>query len=273
MLDNLLYSVEMSSCKNVVSGMDKEEFLKFLKDTRRTRPSPKSQIGHVRLFEEFLQKEKGSKPLEEATSEDLKEFAGWEDSSVSTTAHALVNGIRNYYRFLSNEDLVKVAGELYAEYCEHQRQISKRTWTERWLIDMMKGLDEHVDDDTRTKLMHLCGRACFNTPWHQAEFKRWKKLHKQSKDLDDFLDKLEKANPNWFKREGKIIQATFEFLDGCVCPVIKKIPHDSLSGTWCLCSVGLHKALFEETLGRPIEVVLEESRRTGADKCKFRITL
>jgi hypothetical protein len=253
--------------------MDKEKFLELLKETKRTRPNPKGQINHVKVLEDFLQREKGGKPVEEATSRDLREFAAWKKKSPATAAHALVYGIRNYYRFLSKENLVKVAGELYAEYCENQRRSSKRTWTERWLIDMMKGLDEHVDEETRIKLMYLCGRACFNTPWHQAEFKRWKELHEQSKDLGDFLDKLEKANPNWFKREGRIMHATFEFLDGCVCPIVKKIPHDALSGTWCLCSVGLHKALFEETLGRDVEVVLEESRRTGAEKCKFRITL
>lgn len=129
------------------------------------------------------------------------------------------------------------------------------------------------DEETRTKLMHLCGRACFNTPWHQKEFKKWKKLREQSKDLEDFLTKLEKANPDWLKREGNMVHATFEFLDGCVCPIIKKIPHNDLSGTWCLCSAGLHKAFFEEILGRPVEVVLEESRRTGADSCKFQISL
>jgi hypothetical protein len=254
--------------------MDKEDFLKFLKETKRTRPNPKSQVTHVESFQDFLQKEKGGKSLEEATSEDLREYATWEESSRSTAAHALIHGIRNYYRFLSKENMVKTSGELYAEYCEHQRQTSKRTWTERWLIDMIKGLDEHVEEGSKTKLMDVCGRACFNTPWHQAEFKRWKKLHEQSENIEDFLDKLEKANPNWFKREGKnIIHATFEFLDGCVCPIVRKIPHDALSGTWCLCSVGLHKALFDETLGRPVEVVLEESRRTGAEKCEFLITL
>lgn len=69
--------------------MDKEEFLKFLKETKRTRPNPKSQIGHIQLLEEFLQKEKGGKSLEKATQEDLKAFALWEESSRSTTAHAL----------------------------------------------------------------------------------------------------------------------------------------------------------------------------------------
>jgi hypothetical protein len=225
--------------------MEKDKFLAFLKEEKRTQPKPKSQIGHIQLLEEFLQKEKDGKPLEKATSGDLREFALWEKSSRSTNAHALVNGIRNYYRFLAKENIVQKAGELYAEYCENQRQTSKRTWTERWLIDMFTGLDEHFDEETRTKLMHLCGRGCFKTPWHQAEFKRWKKLHEKSKDQEDFLDKLVEANPNWFKREGNVIHATFEFLDGCVCPITKKIPHDGLSGTWCLCSVGLHKALFE----------------------------
>lgn len=254
-------------------NVDKKGFLKFLSETKRTRPNPKSQIGHVRLLEEFIHKERGGKSLEEAKPEDLKTFVAWEGTSRSTTAHALVNGIRNYYRFLSKENMVRTSAELYAEYCENQRQASKRTWTERWLISMLNGLDEHVDEETRTKLMHQCGRACFNTPWHQNEFNKWKKLHERSRDLDDFLTKLEEANPNWFKREGNIVHATFEFLDGCVCPIVRKIPHDALSGTWCLCSAGLHKALFEETLGRPVEVVLEKSRRTGADRCKFRIIL
>ncbi|UCC33889.1 MAG: hypothetical protein JSW53_02490, partial [Candidatus Bathyarchaeota archaeon] len=73
------------------------------------------------------------------------------------------------------------------------------------------------------------------------EFKRWKKLHEQSKDLEDFLEKLVKVNPSWFKREGRVIQATFEFLDGCVCPVTKKVPHDALSGTWCFALLGFTK--------------------------------
>lgn len=153
--------------------MNKEGFLKFTKDTKRTRPNPKSQIAHIQLLEEFLQKEKGRKTLEEATPKDLKAFAVWERSSRSSTAHALIHAIRNYYRFLLRENMVKTAGELYAEYCEQQRQTSKRTWTERWLSGMLEGLDEHVDEETRTKLMNQCGRACFNTPWHQTEFKKW----------------------------------------------------------------------------------------------------
>ena len=43
--------------------MDKDNFMKFLKEAKRTRPNPKSQIGHVQLFEKFLQKEKNGKQV------------------------------------------------------------------------------------------------------------------------------------------------------------------------------------------------------------------
>ncbi len=253
--------------------MDEKGFTIFLKQSKRVRPNAKSQIGHVRLLEDFLQKEKGKKPLKDVTVKDLKEFAVWKESSRPTTANALVHGIRNYYRYLSKERMVKTAGELYSEYCELQRQTSKRTWTDRWILGLLKGLNELVSEEKRTEIMYKCGQACFNTHWHQSEYEKWKKLYRQSENLEEFLTKLEEANPGWFKHEGKVVYATFDFLDGCVCPIVKKIPHDVLPGTWCLCSAGLHRALFEETLKRPVKVILEESRRTGAKHCKFRIIL
>ncbi len=60
--------------------MEREEFLEFLKKTRRTRPNPKSQTDHVQLLENFLQEERGGKSLKEAIPEDLKAFAVWEES-------------------------------------------------------------------------------------------------------------------------------------------------------------------------------------------------
>jgi hypothetical protein len=36
--------------------MDKKGFLQFLKETKRTRPNPNSQIGHVQLLEGFCKR-------------------------------------------------------------------------------------------------------------------------------------------------------------------------------------------------------------------------
>jgi predicted hydrocarbon binding protein len=54
---------------------------------------------------------------------------------------------------------------------------------------------------------------------------------------------------------------------------VNKIPLGQLSATYCNCSRGWAKALFEGALGRPVEVVMEESIVEGDDQCKFRIIL
>jgi predicted hydrocarbon binding protein len=54
---------------------------------------------------------------------------------------------------------------------------------------------------------------------------------------------------------------------------VNKILPSKLSATYCTCSRGWAKALFEEALGRPVEVIMEESIVKGDKQCKFRIVL
>jgi len=59
----------------------------------------------------------------------------------------------------------------------------------------------------------------------------------------------------------------------CYCSQVNKIPKGKLSGTYCNCSRGWAKALFEGALGRPVEVLMEKSIISGDNQCKFRIIL
>ncbi|MGQ9566392.1 MAG: DUF6144 family protein [Candidatus Bathyarchaeales archaeon] len=59
----------------------------------------------------------------------------------------------------------------------------------------------------------------------------------------------------------------------CYCPRVSKIPRGKLSGTYCYCSVGWAKALFEGVLERPVEVVKEASIINGDKQCRFRTIL
>jgi predicted hydrocarbon binding protein len=52
---------------------------------------------------------------------------------------------------------------------------------------------------------------------------------------------------------------------------VNKIPKVKLSGTYCNCSRGWAKALFEGALGRPVDVVMEQSIIRGDEQCQFRI--
>jgi hypothetical protein len=59
----------------------------------------------------------------------------------------------------------------------------------------------------------------------------------------------------------------------CYCSQVNKLPKGKLSGTYCNCSKGWAKALFEGAIGRTVEVIMESSIIGGGNQCKFRILL
>jgi predicted hydrocarbon binding protein len=54
---------------------------------------------------------------------------------------------------------------------------------------------------------------------------------------------------------------------------VNEIPKGKLSATYCNCSRGWAKELFEGALGRTVEVIMEKSIINGDNQCKFRILL
>jgi predicted hydrocarbon binding protein len=129
----------------------------------------------------------------------------------------------------------------------------------------MSGLDEHVDSETVAKVLEQCGRKCQS----QAFIEKARKICEKSKDTNDFLEKLSKVYKHLhLERNGVYI-----IYPKCYCFIVKNIPPGKLSATYCNCSRGWAKALFEGALKRPVEVVMEESIRQGDKQCKFKIIL
>lgn len=95
-----------------------------------------------------------------------------------------------------------------------------------------------------------------------------RKIKKNSKDLDEFLVKLSK---NWkhLKLERKKIYVEYE---KCYCPLVRDY-HEKLSVTFCNCSRGWLKELFESELEKPVQVKLEKSIKRGDEICRFRVLL
>lgn len=136
---------------------------------------------------------------------------------------------------------------------------------EKWLICMIDGLNEYVDEETRAKLLEQCGRQCQS----QSFVKKARSIYKKSKNLDEFLDKFRKVYEH-LHREGDNVYIIYP---KCYCPNVNKIPPGKLSATYCNCSRGWAKELFEGALGRPVEVVMEKSIVKGDDQCKFGIIM
>jgi len=129
----------------------------------------------------------------------------------------------------------------------------------------MAGLDESVDEETLVKVLEQCGRRCQS----ESFVKKARGIYQKSKNMDEFLDRLGNVYKH-LHREGDNLYIVYP---KCYCSFVNKISPGKLSATYCNCSRGWAKALFEGALERPVEVVMEESIVKGDDRCRFRIIL
>jgi predicted ArsR family transcriptional regulator len=135
---------------------------------------------------------------------------------------------------------------------------------EKWIMNIIDGLDKNVDEETKAKILEQCGRQCQS----QNFIKKARDIYQKSKDINDFLDKLGQVYKH-LHREGDKIYIVYP---KCYCSQVNRIPRGKLSWTYCNCSRGWAKALFEGALKRPVEVTMEESIKHGDKQCKFKIT-
>ncbi len=137
--------------------------------------------------------------------------------------------------------------------------------TERWITWLIAALDEYVDEETKAKILEHCGRQCQS----ESFVKKARKIYEKSKGIDEFLEKFGRVYKN-LHREGDEVYIIYR---KCYCPNVNKIPPGKLSATYCNCSRGWAKALFEGALEKPVDVIMEESIVNGDEQCKFRIVL
>jgi predicted hydrocarbon binding protein len=137
--------------------------------------------------------------------------------------------------------------------------------TEKWLTTLVAGLDENVDEKTIARILEQCGRQCQS----QSLTKKARAIYQRSKNASEFLDELGTVYRH-LHREGDRVYIVYP---RCYCSQVNKIPKGKLSATYCNCSHGWAKALFEGALGKPVEVIMEKSIINGDDQCRFRVVL
>jgi len=126
-------------------------------------------------------------------------------------------------------------------------------------------LDELVDKKTLAMVLEMCGRQCQS----KAFVEKARGIYQKSRNVDEFMERFGQIYKYLHREGGKI----YIIYPKCYCSQVKKIPKGKLSGTYCNCSRGWAKALFEGAVGRPVEVVLEKSIVNGDGECRFRIKL
>ena len=136
---------------------------------------------------------------------------------------------------------------------------------ERWITCLIDGLDKHVDEETKAMILEQCGRQCQS----QGFIEKARRIYEQSQNMEEFLNAFSEVYEN-LHIEGNSIYIVYP---KCYCSFVNKIPSGTLSATYCNCSRGWAKELFEKVLGRTVEVIMEESIMNGDQQCRFQIIL
>jgi hypothetical protein len=92
-----------------VEVVDREGFRKFLKKEGKSQRVTDAAIAHVEQFERYLKEQKGGKELDTATPEDLDAFISWIEKDEDLAAKKYLLGIRYFYEFCPNEEMVILA--------------------------------------------------------------------------------------------------------------------------------------------------------------------
>ena len=124
---------------------------------------------------------------------------------------------------------------------------------------LMDVLDGKVIANTRKALMADC--HCLGA----AVLQKAITMKKESKNLDEFLEKFDHT----MRREGNVIHVMYS---KCYCASVNKTKK-KFSDTYCNCSCGFNKKLFETALNKKVEVTLINSVLQGADQCDIEVRI
>jgi hypothetical protein len=131
-----------------------------------------------------------------------------------------------------------------------------------WVKNAMRRLEENFDAPTVKRIrMHCqCGYAM------DEKLALVKELMANASNLEEFGDQ-DKAKAAGLSCSNGELYLKFTF---CPCPMLAEV--DKLpTKTWCQCTTGYSKVLFEKAFGCEVEVDLLKSIKMGNDSCLMKI--
>jgi predicted hydrocarbon binding protein len=145
----------------------------------------------------------------------------------------------------------------------------KMKFVQDWAKRFIDVVDTKLSKEEGLRLMEFCGRSCFIS--HQNSGKPVVKM-----ELNDFVEHLKtKWSEEAVTREGEIVFIKYKSKDQpdkCLCPLVNTFPSE-ISDTFCLCSVGFLKQMFETYTDKRVKVDILETIIGGGNICSFRVEL
>ena len=133
----------------------------------------------------------------------------------------------------------------------------------QWVNATMKRLEDAFDVDTvkRIRMDCQCGYGM------EEKVALVKRLMVGATDMASFAGSDAAREAGLFCRDGELyLQFTF-----CPCPMLAQVQR-LRSKTWCQCSAGYSKALFEKAFSCEVDAELLKSIKGGDEVCLMKIT-
>ena len=142
------------------------------------------------------------------------------------------------------------------------------TPTERaaWVENMSAILENTFDEKTVKEIRRNC--SCNENGRLEETAGVLKEIYSSAgRDLSRFVEAVNERGANWYIEEEKL----FTRMEVCECLMLEAA---KVSGslTWCHCTAGYNKKLFEAVFERPVEVEVVHSIRQGFDECLLKIS-
>ncbi len=134
-----------------------------------------------------------------------------------------------------------------------------------WARHQCAFLAEHFDNETVKEIRMDC--ACGP---ELGKGKKLKTIYERENELSLFVEKANKLNQGFsLQYDGESIYLIYP---QCYCSCVKRID-TPLPETWCYCTLGYTKRMFEYIFGKKVEAELLSSVKQGDSVCRIKITL
>ena len=156
----------------------------------------------------------------------------------------------------------------------------------QWIKSVIERIDRSAKEYEKYDILSFCAH---NFP--QKRIDTLKSIFKETGNLDEVIKEMHKDYA-WYEdpvRKDNVIYVTKIPYDPegvekaqtleekkanyCHCPLVRNHFNEGISSTFCNCSAGWYRQLWEEILERPVRIKILKSLIKGDQKCKFAISL
>lgn len=133
-----------------------------------------------------------------------------------------------------------------------------------WVNYVTAELEREFDDQTIKEIRYHC--FCNEEGKLEESRKFINSIYQASTSMEQFVDRMNDFGVGWYVKDGSLHTRYFS----CSCPMLAGV--DALpTKTWCYCTVGYNKAIFEDVFQCKVDVELLESVKLGYEHCLMKI--